>query len=160
MLAVKIILIAEWVFVTTPNLILSFGASRTTKYHFGDAYSISQRIEPTIYAFVCLMLSSVYMYYAYILFRRYKDKKVRVLLVRLLYTNLFLLTLDSGNIISEYVGGGVVQTGYVAFFYSFVSFAIFNYNSILANVFYFQQLKVELWMLNEIGLLASETLER
>jgi hypothetical protein len=131
MLLCKIVLIAEWVLVTTPNLVLSIGAARTTKYKFDYAYSISQRIEPAIYAFVSLMLSSLYLYYAYIMFRRYRDKKVRVLLIRLLYTNLFLLALDSGNIIAEYVGGGIVQTCYLAFYYSFVSLTLFDYVWIL-----------------------------
>jgi hypothetical protein len=54
------------------------------------------------------------------MFQRYRDQKVRLLLIRLLYTNLFLIALDLGNIISEYVGGGIVQTGYAAFLYSFV----------------------------------------
>jgi hypothetical protein len=118
----KIILIAEWAIVTIPNTILSAGAFITTNYNFPYAYSISQRIEPAIYAFVCLMLSSLYIYYAYIMFSRYKDKKVRLLLIRLLYTNAFLIALHSGNIISEYAGGSAVQTGYVAFLYSFVSY--------------------------------------
>ena len=122
MLICKIVLIAEWILVTTPNTILSAGASITSEHNFPYAYSITQRIEPAIYAFVSLMLSSLYVYHAYIMFRRYRDKKVRLLLVRLLYTNLFLMALDSGNVISEYAGGPVVQTGYVAFFYSFVCF--------------------------------------
>jgi hypothetical protein len=120
MLTCRTVLIAEWALVETPNAVLSAGAGITTKYNFPNAYSIMQRIEPAIYACVGLMLSGLYLYHAYIMFRSNADKKVRQLLIRLLYTNTFLVALGLGNIISEYVGGAIVQTGYIAFFYSFV----------------------------------------
>jgi hypothetical protein len=120
MLICRTVLIAEWALIETPNALLSAAAIITTKYNFPDAYSIMQRIEPAIYACVGLMLSSLYLYHAYIMFRSNTDKKVRELLIRLFYTNTFLLALGTGNIISEYVGGAIVQTGYLAFFYSFV----------------------------------------
>jgi hypothetical protein len=113
-------LIAEWVLVETPNAILSAAAGISTEHNFPNAYSITQRIQPAIYACVELMLSAFYLYHAYIMFKSNTDKKVRQLLIRLLYTNTFLLALGSGNIISEYVGGAIVQTGYISFFYSLV----------------------------------------
>jgi hypothetical protein len=118
MLTCKTVLITEWVLIATPNFILSVAAARSSKFDY--AYSISQRIEPTIYATVSLLLSAVYMYYAYVVFRSDRDQQVRRFLVRLLCTNLFLMVLDSANIVLEYVGGGIVQTGYAAFFFSFV----------------------------------------
>jgi heme/copper-type cytochrome/quinol oxidase subunit 3 len=122
MFVCKAVLIGEWVLITTPNTILAAASGITDKYNIPYAYSITQRMEPAIYASVCLMLSSLYMYYAYVMFRRYRDQKIRVLMLRLLYANCFLLTLDLGNIIAEYMGGGVVETCYLAFFYSFVRF--------------------------------------
>jgi hypothetical protein len=56
------------------------------------------------------------------MFRSFGDKKIRHLLIRLVYTNMFLLALSFGSIIAEYIGGGIVETGYTTFFYSFVSF--------------------------------------
>jgi hypothetical protein len=158
MIICKIVLIAQWVFVTTPNFVLSIGAAASGENKFDYPYSISQRIDPAIYAFISLMLSSIYMYCAFVMFRTYRDRRVRLVLMRLLCTNLFLMALDVGNVISEFVGGGVVQTCYAAFMYSFVSC-----NRQLCLVFYwypFQQLKLEFWMLNDIDLLASDTLER
>jgi hypothetical protein len=119
LLACKVILIAEFVLVATPTAILSYGAS-ALKLQFPYAYSVAARIEPVIYAFVCLVLSCVYIYYAYIMFSRHKDKKIKILLFRLLYSNIFLIAMDSGNIIAEYVGGGVIQTAYLAFFFALV----------------------------------------
>jgi hypothetical protein len=119
MFTCKIILISEWIFITTPNVILSIGAA-TNKFDFPYAYSLSQRIEPVVYTFVCFMLSGVYIYHAYVMFRRYRDRKIRLLLARLLYSNLLLIALAVGNVIAEYVGGGIIQTCYLAFFFSFV----------------------------------------
>ncbi|KAF2416998.1 hypothetical protein EJ08DRAFT_86908 [Tothia fuscella] len=141
LLVCKIVLISEWLLFTTPNAILSFAALVSPDLKFANAYSYTQRIEPAVYVSVSVMLSCVYIYHAFVMFKKYGDKKIQGLLIRLVYTNLFLVALGVGNIVSEYVGGGVVQSSYIAFFYSF-------------------QLKIELWMLNEIGLLASETLER
>jgi hypothetical protein len=124
MLICRIVLIAEWVLVTTPNAILSGGALITEKYNLPYAYSISQRIEPTMYAVATMMLSGLYIYHAFAMFRNFGDKKIRHLLVRLAYTNLFLLALSVGSIVAEYVGGGIVETGYTAFFYSFVSLCL------------------------------------
>jgi hypothetical protein len=120
MLTCRTVLIAEWALVETPNALLSAAAGITNKYNFPDAYSITQRIEPAIYACVGLMLSGLYLYHAYVMFRSNTDKKVRELLIRLFYTNIFLVALGTGNIISEYIGGAIVQTGYLSFFYSFV----------------------------------------
>jgi hypothetical protein len=120
MLICKIVLIAEWVLVTTPNAILSGAASVSSKYNLPDAYSISQRIEPTIYAVAAIMLSGLYIYHAFAMFRNFGDKKIRLLLIRLLYTNAFLVALSVGSIVAEWVGGSIVETGYTAFFYSFV----------------------------------------
>jgi hypothetical protein len=159
MLICKIILIAEWALVTTPNAILSGASLITSKNNIPYAYSISQRIEPSIYAVATMMLSGLYIYHAFYMFRNFGDKKIRHLLIRLVYTNLFLLALSIGSIIGEYVGGGIVETGYTAFFYSFVSLSSFMSAWVLILTF-FQQLKVELWMLNDIGLLASESLDR
>jgi len=139
MLVCKVVLMAEWILIATPNFILSVAAARSSR--FDHAYSISQRIEPTIYSTVSLLLSAVYMYYAYVVFRSDRDQQVRRFLVRLLCTNLFLMVLDSANIVLEYVGGGIVQTGYAAFFFSF-------------------QLKLAVWMLNGIGLLDPGNLDR
>jgi hypothetical protein len=120
MLVCKIVLIAEWVLITTPNALLSAAALRTSKYNFPYAYSISQRIEPTVYAAAAMMLSGIYIYHAFGMFRNLSDGKIRYLLIRLLYTNAFLLALNVGSVVAEWVGGGIVETGYTAFFYSFV----------------------------------------
>ena len=120
MLVCKIMLIAEWVLITTPNAILSFAALISSENRFSYAYSWTQRIEPAVYTFVSTVLSSLYIYHAFVMFKRYGDKNIQLLLIRLLYTNLFLIALSIGNIVAEYVGGGVVQSSYVAFLYSFV----------------------------------------
>jgi hypothetical protein len=73
-----------------------------------------------VYAAVALMLSCLYIYHTYVMFKSFGDKKIRWLLIRLLYTNVFLISLDVGGIVAEYVGGAIVQAGYSAFFYSFV----------------------------------------
>jgi hypothetical protein len=122
MFACKIILIIEWIVITTPNAILSGVSTRTSKYKILDAYSITQRVEPAVYASVTLMLSCLYIYYAYNMFRNFGDKRIRQLLLRLLYTNIFLVVFDMGGIVAEYAGGAIVQAGYSAFFYSFVRF--------------------------------------
>jgi hypothetical protein len=116
----KIVLISEWVLVTTPNTILAAVSGATDKYNIPYAYSITQRIEPAVYAAVCFMLSGLYMYYAFVMFRRYRDQRIRNFLLRLLFANILLMGLDLGNIIIEYVGGGVLESCYLAFFYSFV----------------------------------------
>jgi hypothetical protein len=116
----KIVLIGEWILITTPNAILGGGALVTNKDNFPRAYGYMQRIEPTVYACVSLMLSCLYIYHAYKMFRLYGDKQVRHLLVRLLYANIFLIVVDSICIVTEYVWGGIVNSAYVAFFYSFV----------------------------------------
>jgi hypothetical protein len=122
MLVCRTILIAEWIMGTTPNAILSFAALSSSHDSLADAYSYTQRIEPALYSFVSIMLSCFYIYYAFVMFRRYGEQKVRLLLIRLLYANVFLIGLGLGNIIAEYVGGGIVQSSYLAFVYSFVSF--------------------------------------
>jgi hypothetical protein len=119
MMACKSALIAEWLLVATPNAILSFGAT-TANVQFAHSFSISQRVEPVVYTCTSLMLASLYSYYASSMFKRYTDVKIRQLLARLLYANLFLVALALGNVISLYVGGAVVQSSYLAFFFSFV----------------------------------------
>jgi hypothetical protein len=114
------VLIAEWVLATTPNAILSFAALISSEDRFANAYSYTQRIEPAFYTFASMMLSCLYIFYAFVMFSKYRDQKTRVILIRLLYTNVFLLGLSVGNIVAEYVGGGVVQSSYIAFVYSFV----------------------------------------
>jgi hypothetical protein len=158
MVACRVALIAEWLLVATPNAILSFGAT-TANLKFAHAFSISQRIEPVVYTCVSLMLASLYTYYAYSMFKKYTDIKVRLLLARLLYANLFLVALAAGNIIALNVGGAIVQSSYLAFFFSFVCYdcRIMPSTHLLT---YFKQLKVELWMLSEIGLLTTESLDR
>jgi hypothetical protein len=119
MFACKVALISEWVLVATPNAILSFGAT-TANAKFARGFSISQRVEPVVYTCMSLMLASLYSYYAFSMFKRYTDAKIRHLLARLLYANLFLVALASGNIVALYVGGAIVQSSYLAFFFSFV----------------------------------------
>jgi hypothetical protein len=121
MLVCRIVLAAEWILITTPNTILSFAALVSSESRFTNAYSYIQRIEPATYTCTSVMLSGLYIYHAFIMFKRHGDIKIRLLLIRLLYTNLFLIALGVGNIIAEYVGGGVVQSSYLAFLYSFVS---------------------------------------
>jgi heme/copper-type cytochrome/quinol oxidase subunit 3 len=116
-------LAAEWILVTTPNTILSGASVTSSNKNIANAYSIMQRIEPGVYATVSLILSSFYIYYAYIMFRRYGDKAVRRLLIRLLYSNLLLIALAWSSLIAEYAGGGIIQTGYVCFFFSVVCFS-------------------------------------
>jgi hypothetical protein len=120
LLVCRIILIAEWVFITTPNAILSAGATVSKNPNFAKAYSTTQRIEPAFYEAISIMLSCLYIYHAYIMFQRYGDEKIRLLLIRLLYTNLFLISLGLGNVILEYLGKAALEASYVTFLYSFV----------------------------------------
>jgi hypothetical protein len=119
MIACRFALVAEWLFVATPNAILSFGAT-TANVKFAHGFKTSQRVEPVVYTCISFMLASLYTYYAYNMFKRYTDVKIRRLLARLLYANLFLVGLASGNVIALYVGGAIVQSSYLAFFFSFV----------------------------------------
>lgn len=121
----KIVLISVWAFIITPNTILSAAALLSREDRFGDSYSYSQRIEPAFYASTCILLSSVYIYYAFNMFpNHYNEKRTRSILYRLVYANLFLIGIGVGDVIAEYVGGGVVQSAYSAFMYSLVSFRV------------------------------------
>jgi hypothetical protein len=58
------------------------------------------------------------------MFRNNMDKRVRLLLIRLLYSSLLLLAMDATNIITEFTAGAAVQNAYLAFMFSFVQSSI------------------------------------
>ncbi|KAF2665439.1 hypothetical protein BT63DRAFT_459014 [Microthyrium microscopicum] len=141
LLICRIILICEWIFITIPNTVIAAGAGVTEKYRFPQAYATTQRLEPAVYAIVSIMVSSLYVYHAHMMFRGHREKSSKQMLSRLLYSNALLVALHVGNLVAEYTGTATVQTGYIAFLYSF-------------------QLKIELFMLKNIGKCTSESLER